>query len=336
MAFATIQFAHNKVMPSASVAPGFRHLMHRLGDPAEFGLAVSGATLATDFLAPQSAPAIIEQFQSPGWALDFHFAQVKARVRGPLNDGWASLGLMRARVESTFHGFVTDQGVLICNPPDEGIDGRITPGFECAAVNMPRKLWEECRLLAGVKRTAFGSVVAHRLPTEIYARVERRLQTVRAQLRAANTPDTMRLAACEAEDFTRQLATLAWRLSAAPAEPEKDSPRNRARLARRAEDWMRAHLCEAVQVTDACLELRVSRRELEYAFRGSFDTSPRDFLQALRLNAVRRALQRGAGDESVSRVALDHGITHFGRFATHYRELFSENPSETRGRRIAR
>jgi len=336
MTFATIHFAHNRGESTVSVMPGFRHLMHHLGDPSEFGLAVSGAVLTVDFLAPQAAPAIIEQFQSPAWALDFHLAQVKARVRGPLEEGWASLGLMRARVESSFHGFVTDQGVLICNPPGEGIDGRIMPGFECAAVNVPRTLWEECRVLAGVKRTTFGSVVAHRLPAEVYVRIERRLQVVRRQLRAANTLHMVRLASREAADFTRQVATLAWRLSAVPEEPARDSPRNRARLARRAEEWMRAHLSEAVQVTDACLALGVSRRELEYAFRGNFEISPRDFLQVLRLNAVRRALQLGTGEESVSRLAVDHGFTHFGRFAANYRALFRENPSETRGRRIVR
>lgn len=309
--------------------------MHRLCDPAEFGRAVSGATLATDFLAPQSMPTIIEQFQSPGWALDFHQAHVKARVRGPLKDGWVSLGLMMVCGESTFHGFAADQGVLICNPPGEGIDGRITPGFACTSVNVPLPLWEECRRLAGVDRADFGGVMAHRLPAAVYRRVERRLQSVRAQLRAANTPDTTRQATREAVELTRELATLAWRTTTGRKEPENHSPRNRARLARRAEDWMRAHLSEAVQVTDACLALRVSRRELEYAFRGCFDTGPKDFLQVLRLNAVRRALQGGADGKSVSRVALDHGITHFGRFAAHYRTLFQENPSETRRRGIA-
>lgn len=220
--------------------------------------------------------------------------------------------------------------MLICNPPGEGIDGRIAPGFECMSVNVPRALWEQCRVLAGVETTNFGGVRVHQLTSGIYAGIERRLRATHDLLRTANTPEMVRLAAREAEDFTVQMATLAWQLSAAPEPPRNDSLRNRTRLARRAEAWMREHLAESVQVTDACLALRVSRRELEYAFRWSFDASPRDFLQALRLNAIRRALQSGAvGQDSVSRLALDHGITHFGRFAAHYRALFGENPSET-------
>ena len=75
--------------------------------------------------------------------------------------------------------------------------------------------------------------------------------------------------------------------------------------------------------------LRVSRRELEYAFRTVFDQSPRDFLHLLRLNAVRRALRRGAPGDTILRVLLDHGFTHPGRFAADYRAIFGEQPSET-------
>lgn len=311
--------------------PDYRHQVHRLSDPSEFGLAVSGANLAADFLAPQAAPAIIEQFQSPGWALDFHTAQVKARVCGPLEPGWASLGLMRGKTESSFHGFSADPGVLVCNPPGEGIDGRIAPGFRCTSVNIPSALWEQCRQLAGVRRATFGSVVAHRLAPATYSEIEQRLRSVHHNLSMACTPEAAVFASREAAELTTQLATLAWQLSAAPASPKRDSLRNRSRLARRAETWMREHLAEAVQIPDACLALRVSRRELEYAFRWTYDTSPRDFLQALRLNAIRRALQTGNGNPgAVSRLALDHGITHFGRFAENYRALFGERPSETR------
>jgi len=65
---------------------------------------------------------------------------------------------------------------------------------------------------------------------------------------------------------------------------------NRTRLARRAECWMRENLAEDVRMPDLCTVLRVSRRELEYAFRTTYDQSPRDYLHTLRLHAVRRTL----------------------------------------------
>ena len=82
-----------------------------------------------------------------------------------------------------------------------------------------------------------------------------------------------------------------------------------------------------VQIPDVCTALKVSRRELEYAFRSTFDQSPRDFLQALRLNAIRRELLRC--DTPIIDVAYQHGMTHLGRFAASYRQLSGEKPSQT-------
>jgi transcriptional regulator GlxA family with amidase domain len=176
---------------------------------------------------------------------------------------------------------------------------------------------------------------AYPLPAPLYDRVQRDLiATLRLLERAESEPDLVDSAVHAAADFVADMATLAWELS----EPDisyRSSLRNRTRLARAAEAWMRAHLAEPVQVTDVCLALRVSRREIEYAFRSVFDQSPRDFLQTLRLNAIRRSLLRGEGGRAaVTRAALDHGITHLSRFSAQYRALFGESPSVTRRSRV--
>lgn len=303
--------------------------MHLLNDPEQFGSAVSGASLTADFLAPQKVPTRVEQFQTPGWALDFHEAHVKARVFGPLPPGWAALGLMRSPSVSSWYGIAAAQGVLVCNPPGAPIDGCIAPGFACMSVNVPIAVWEQCRAIAGIERSAFGNFAAFHLPPPTYARIERRLRATRHLLRtAAGTPHLATFAAGEAADFAAHMVTTAWELSTT-AEPPRDSLRNRTRLARRAEAWMREHLAEPVRVPALCLALRVSRRELEYAFRTIFDQSPRDYLQALRLNAIRGVLLRAPGPVSILEIALAHGVTHPGRFASHYRALFGERPCET-------
>ncbi len=310
-----------------TTSPAFLHQVHRLSDPEQFGIAVSGARMVADFLSPQKEPTIVEQFQTPGWTLDFHEAHVKARLFAPLPSGWAALGLMRSPAISSWYGITAGQGVLLCNPPGEPIDGWISPGFACMAVNVPPAVWERCRMLAGIERCGFGNFTAFHLPPPVFQRIERQLLATRHLLRtAAATPGLAKLAMHEAAGFATDMVTSAWELSA-KAEPPRDSIRNRMRLARRAESWMRAHLAEVVQVADVCAALRVSRRELEYAFRTAFDQSPRAFLHALRLNAIRRTLRRN--EMPVTQVALDHGVTHLGRFAASYRSLFGESPSRT-------
>lgn len=308
----------------------YRHLVHRLRDPDEFGSALSGARLVADFFDRQALPTRVEQFQTPGWTLDFHEAHVKARICGPLAPGWGSLGLMRAPVEASWHGQAAGQGVLVWTPPGESLDGFIAPGFTSLAVNVPVAVWEQCRVLAGVERPAFGGVIALTLPPPLYFRIERQLRSIRHLLRTAGASPKLGLAAARAAaDFATQMVTLAWEL-AALAPLEGDSLRNRRRIVRRAEDWMRAHLGEPFRIPDVCLALRVSRRELEYAFRTVFDQSPRDFLQTLRLNAIHRTLCRAdAAGLSLFDLAFAHGMTHPSRFAAHYRALFGESPSET-------
>jgi hypothetical protein len=73
----------------------FRHRMHRLSEPEQFGMAMSGMSLAVDFLSPRKMPTCVEQFQSRGWAMDFQEAQVGARISGPPPPGWATLAFRR-------------------------------------------------------------------------------------------------------------------------------------------------------------------------------------------------------------------------------------------------
>jgi transcriptional regulator GlxA family with amidase domain len=195
---------------------------------------------------------------------------------------------------------------------------------------LPGEAWERCRALAGIERPASATFAALQLPPPLLARLERNARSSRQSLRAASTAPRLAVFAIrEAAAFATELATAAWELMNKQA-PPRDSLRNRARLARRAETWMRERLAAPVQVPDVCHALRVSRRELEYAFRTVFEQSPRDFLHALRLNAVHRALRSAEG--TVLQVALDHGIMHPGRFAAHYRAIFGESPSETKRR----
>lgn len=307
--------------------PPWRHLALRLREPEQFGDALSGARLVADFLAPQKLPACVEQFQSPDWAFDFHEAHVKARIHGPTPPGWATFGIMRSPAPSSWYGQASAEGVLVCTPPGEEIDGWIAPGFRCMAVSVPATVWEQCRSLAGRESARFGSGTIRHLSAPVYAAIESRMQALLQLLRTApSTPHLCNFAAREAADFARQIVTLAWERGGSEP-PSSDSARNRVRLARRAEVWLREHLGEPVRIPDVCLALGVSRRELEYAFRATLDQSPREFLQSMRLNEIRRALRQA--ERSVTEVALEHGVTHLSRFAACYRQLFGEAPSTT-------
>jgi AraC family ethanolamine operon transcriptional activator len=76
--------------------------------------------------------------------------------------------------------------------------------------------------------------------------------------------------------------------------------------------------------------LTVSRRTLEFAFRGALGCSPAWYFRARRLARVRREILRGG---SVTDAAVRHRFVSLGRFSALYRRQFGELPSATRSRR---
>lgn len=306
----------------------FRHSRRIITEPDDFDGAVTGIDLKVDFQKRQESESRVEQFQSASWALDFGQANVRTRVRGVLRDGWGSFCLNLGPEDAIWNGQHAPAGALSLLPPFEEVDGRASAGFSWLTVAVPPDVWNRCLALAG-REDPPDKLNVLRIPDAALKPLMARFQLCRRELEStANHPAK----AGSAADRTAALVSDAFTTA---CEQESGisvahgSLRNRARLARRAEAWMREHLDQTLQIPDLCLALRVSRRELEYAFRATFDVSPREHLETLRMNAIRRVLLRG-GDKRLIDIAHAHGVTHLGRFAASYRALFGESPSETR------
>ena len=87
-------------------------------------------------------------------------------------------------------------------------------------------------------------------------------------------------------------------------------------------------------VQGLCSIAHVSERTLEYAFRERFGQSPKAFTLTHRLNNVRKMLTHADPDiNRINKIAGHHGFFHMGQFATDYKRLFGEQPSETLNRK---
>ena len=103
-------------------------------------------------------------------------------------------------------------------------------------------------------------------------------------------------------------------------------------LAKRAEEYLRAHADSAVSVGDLCEIAGVNQRTLFHGFRERYGVAPMAYLKLYRLNRVRAELSRadfGDPGASVTRIATNWGFCHLGRFSVDYRTLFGECPIET-------
>lgn len=307
----------------------FRHSRRLLNEPDEFADAASGIRLTVDFQKKQERVSRVEQFQSAGWALDFGEANVRTRVSGVLEGGWGSLCLMRGPGHATWNGQAAAPGTVALLPPGAELDGCTSANFAWLTAAIPPEVWARCASVAGADERRPRQLIVTPLPEFLLARIEAGLKEAHRALLGQGNPRVPSLAMENTASFVADVFTSVCELAGSTA-PLRDSLRNRARLARRAEAWLQDHMGETVQVPDLCLALRVSRRELEYAFRSVFDQSPRDYLETMRLNAVRRALLRADAErDTVIAIAYANGITHLGRFAANYRKLFGEKPGET-------
>ena len=100
-------------------------------------------------------------------------------------------------------------------------------------------------------------------------------------------------------------------------------------LVRRAEEYMRAHLKEAISIIDLLGICDCSRSMLFAAFRNARGYTPMEFLTEQRLQGAREKLLKPHPVASVSSIALDCGFMNLGRFSQVYRRRFGERPSDT-------
>lgn len=100
-------------------------------------------------------------------------------------------------------------------------------------------------------------------------------------------------------------------------------------------------VCELLQdnpdscysIDDLCQLTFTSRRTLQNCFEMITGQSPALFLKMMRLNAVRRALQRSSEDSCISNIASNWGFWHLSQFSVDYKRLFGESPSQTLSKR---
>jgi len=96
---------------------------------------------------------------------------------------------------------------------------------------------------------------------------------------------------------------------------------------RRGEEFMRANSAKPICIAEVAAAAGCSVRNLNVVFRRFRNTTPLAALHAIRLDAVRIALQDGDIGTSAATIARRHGFTNQARFATAYRRRFGEAPS---------
>jgi len=78
----------------------------------------------------------------------------------------------------------------------------------------------------------------------------------------------------------------------------------------------------------------ISYRTLNRAFKERFGVSPKQYIVAMKLVEVRKVLVTSGSTVRITDVASDWGFWHLGRFASDYKRMFGELPSDTLRSRV--
>ena len=105
-------------------------------------------------------------------------------------------------------------------------------------------------------------------------------------------------------------------------EPHRIAPRK----VRLAEDFIHAHACERIAMSDIAAAAGCSIRSLQSTFRAVHETTPTAYLRNVRLDRAYEALVNSSDEETVTHVALSNGFSHLGRFCAAFAKRFGEKP----------
>lgn len=165
---------------------------------------------------------------------------------------------------------------------------------------------------------------------EIRFTASRKTQLMEFHRRMHELSDAPAGAANAAAVASAELDAAAW-LAGIIVEQSDEAAISKPTLQRmeRLERWVDAHLAETITLDRLCALSGVGGRGLQKSVMALRGQSPLEWVTARRLAAARARLLKGPANAAISRVALDCGITHLGRFSAAYRQAYGELPSAT-------
>ena len=216
----------------------------------------------------------------------------------------------------------TSRSSVVIAPPRAEFTRISPPGSMFAIEVQQRALLDELQ----ARRPAGGVAWTGRLVILDLADSDRAsLMSAASDLVQATQPGTdarqLALAECRVVELMAGLALLG-------SDEKRPGQLSQDRI-RDLEGWIEAHLDEPITLGRLCQAAGVGARCLQKTFEVRRGMSPMRYVTERRLTAAYHLLKHAAPGASVTRIALDLGFGHLGRFAQMYRQVIGESPSQT-------
>jgi AraC family ethanolamine operon transcriptional activator len=301
-----------------------------------------------------SVEALTEALSGTPWAVDFRQLNRGCNPASIKAVGTGNTMLLRLDMDNQVHQLATpapemmhfaipakpqpdvrfgrrlsDSDTLLRIDPDIGVNAVNAPDFGLYTLSVEKNRVSDILGSVGVELgfEGFGPAGAHRkLPSPVVSSLRRSAAQLLDVALEQSTADSKGLVSALETDLVLMFAS---GFVAGEAIPYV-SRSNRSRALKRALAYIHNHATELISIDTLCKETATSLSTLQRVFREHFGVSPKQYLTAIRLSGVRRALIDPEESRNISDIASEWGFWHMSKFTADYKRHFGECPSATR------
>ncbi len=297
----------------------------RASDAVDFNRQMSSVGWDLEFLSLEQKPSplTLSAARTENFAIQRAFFEGRLHQMGASPRGFLTIGLQtQCNNRLKFGNRDCGPDDLLNFNSDVGLDAVTERGHHAFTISISQEKLESCidvQELRGAQVKDFR----YNPSTSVHPQAHLDLQqAIGNLLQLAQTGDEKTFISLEADVTGLFLDT--W------FDTSKTTPYRYAgasRRLRRVITYINDNLHQPPPINTLCQACAIGRKTLERDFRSHLGVSPRQYINQLRLSAVRKELLQRAPDASIQATASQWGFTHMGKFAADYKIAFGELPS---------